>query len=426
MTLRPRGRSAASSPAAPGRVTPGSGAQRGWRHRWSVFLLWSLACSNGLAPTPAGSDIRSEHLWVFHINGGSYAAHIQLVAIGAPAGRPAGRVFRPLASRAADGTVTNDLAAFVATADDATGLRWTLRRPDGQALQLAYAIAGDTAFGALALPGGIRYPLVGVRFDSAAASLIAPSLVPVRDSHQPVVMLRLDDARGTDRDFLQRIKARGLTAELAVPTRLVGRGDNLTWKELEQWRAQGVGIVMHSRFHLKSSAHEQHLIAEIVGGFAEMKAHGFATNVFVQPGTWGDSIYFDSPQKLATWRGALLRTFATVSECYAYSPLLTRSAISPLGVGHVTISDGASDARIREYWDVAQRPNHATVILVHTFRLRTKNQLDWFLDLVAAARARGTVRVVANSQDLFGAAPPPLESRDSLEGSGTQIRPETP
>lgn len=400
--------------------------QRAWRNGWSVILLFSLACLSGLAPTPGGTETRSEHLWVFHISGGSYDAHIQLVAIGGRAVRPADRVFRPLASRAADGTVTNDLAAFVATAADSTGLRWTLRQPDGQTLQLAYTLAGDTASGALTLPDGTRYPLVGVRFDSAAASLIAPTFVPVSGSQPPVVMIRLDDTRGTDRDFLQRIKARGLTAELAVPTRLVGRADNLTWKELEQWRAQGMGIVMHSRLHLKSSAHEQHLIAEIVGGFAEMRAHGFATNVFVQPGTWGDSIYFDSPTKLATWRGALLRTFATVSECYAYGPLLPRGAISPLGIGHVTISDGASDARIRQYWDVAQRPNHATVILVHTFRLRTQNQLDWFLDLVATAQARGTVRVVANSQDLFRAAPPPVEPPDSLEGSGSEIQPLTP
>jgi hypothetical protein len=240
------------------------------------------------------------------------------------------------------------------------------------------------------------------------------------------VLLRLDDTQGTDRDFLRRLKARGLTAEIAVPTRLVGRGNNLTWQELGEWRAKGMGIVMHSRFHLKSSAHEQHLIAEIVGGFAEMKAHGFATSVFVQPGSWGDSIYFDSPTKLATWRGALLRTFATVSECYAYQALLARSAISPLGIGHVTISDGASDARIRQYWDVAQQPNHATVILVHTFRLRTKNQLDWFLNLVAAAQARGTVRVVANSEALFAAAPPALEPPDSRGDSGTEIQPQTP
>jgi hypothetical protein len=242
-------------------------------------------------------------------------------------------------------------------------------------------------------------------------------------------MIRLDDIPSSDRDFLTRLKARGLVAEIAAPTRFAGRERALSWDDLASWRAQGMGIVMHSRHHLRTSADAQHLIAEIVGGFAEMKAHGFPTNVFVQPGTWGDSIYFDSPKKLGSWRGALLRTFATVSECYAYGYWLPRAHLNPLGLGHVTISDGASDARIRQNWEVAQRPNHATVFLVHTHALRKKEQLDWFLDLVAAAQARGTVRLVANAQDLFAPAstqaPPP---RDSVPGTGdgTQIYRQTP
>src|SRR5216683_1073382 len=100
-----------------------------------------------------------------------------------------------------------------------------------------------------------------------------------------------------------------------------------------------------------------------------------------------------------------------------------------LGLGHVTISDGASDARIRQNWEVAQRPNHATVFLVHTHSLRKKEQLDWFLDLVAAAQTRGTVRLVASAQDLFGAssarAPQSLDSIPGA-GTGTQIYRQTP
>jgi hypothetical protein len=400
-----------------------------------VLLVLAGACSGGpFAPTPAGPSLASEHLWVFHISGGAYAAHVQLVSIGdhaRPLRSEAGRVFRPLASRAADGTPTNDFAGLAATAEDSTGTRWTLRRPDGQVLRLAYRTAGDTAMGAFTLPDGTRYPVVGVRFDSAAVSLLAPTLVPVTDGPQPVVMIRLDDIPASDRDFLQRLKRRGLVAEIAAPTQFAGREKTLSWNELAQWRAEGMGIVMHSRHHLKTSADAQHLIAEIVGGFAEMRAHGFATNVFVQPGTWGDSIYFDSPKKLGSWRGALLRSFATVSECYAYGYWLPRSALHPLGLGHVTISDGASEAHIRANWAVAQRPNHATVFLVHTHALRKRAQLDWFLDLVAAAQAKGTVRLVANAQDLFSAPatrPPALSPLDSVPrtGTGTEIYHQTP
>jgi hypothetical protein len=369
----------------------------------------------------------SEHLWVFHISGGTYAAHMQLVAIGDRGGRPADRAFRPLAARAADGTPTNDFAGLVATADDASGLRWTLRRPDGQALRLSYTVTEDTATGALTLPDGTRYPLVGVRFDSAAVSLVAATLVPVTDGPQPGVVLRLDDTPATDRDFLARLTARGLVAEIAVPTRWVGHEKFLTWDDLAYWRAQRMGIVMHSRHHRRTSADAQHFIAEIVGGFAEMQAHGFATNVFVQPGTWADSINFNSPQKLAAWRGAVLRTFATVSECYAYGYWKSRSELNPLGLGHVTISEGASVAKIRGFWDVAQRPNHATVFLVHTHSLRTKDQLDWFLDLVASAKARGTVRLVATTQELLFGTPPsspnaPDAPPDSSSGTLIQIQ----
>lgn len=397
------------------------------RRLWGVVLLLCGACSGGLlAPTPAGpSGPAGEHLWVFHISGGTYAAHVQLVSIGdhsRPVRAEAGRVFRPLASRAADGTPANDFAGLVATADDSTGTRWSLRRPDGQVLRLAYQTAGDTAVGSFTLPDGTRYPVVGVRFDSAAVSLLAPTLVPLKDDTLPVVLIRLDDIPASDRDFLQRLKTRGLVAEIAAPTQFVGRPKALRWEELARWRDRGMGIVMHSRHHLKTSADAQHLIAEIVGGFAEMKAHGFATNVFVQPGTWGDSIYFDSPKKLGAWRGALLRSFATVSECYAYGYWLQRSALNPLGLGHVTISDGASDAHIRAFWAVAQRPNHATVFLVHTHSLRKPEQLDWFLDLVAAAQAKGTVRLVANAQDLFGTTPtrtPQPQPLDTVPGTGT-------
>ena len=404
----------------PTRARVGQGRVASWWSRLSIGLIFSFACSGGLTP-PSSVSSASEHLWVFHISGGSYAPHIQLVAIRDRGARLEDRVFRPLASRAADGTPTNDFAGLVATADDASGLRWTLRQPDGQALRLSYAVTEDTATGALTLPDGTRYPLVGVRFDSAAVSLVAPTLVPVNDGPQPVVVLRLDDTPATDRDFLARLKARGLVAEIAVPTRWVGQEKFLTWDDLAYWRGQRMGIVMHSRYHRRTSADAQHFIAEIVGGFAEMKAHGFASSVFVQPGTWADSINFSSPQTLAAWRGALLRTFATVAECYAYGFWHPRSALNPMGLGHVTVSEGATVAKIRGFWDVAQRPNHATVFLIHTHSLRTKDQLDWFLDLVASAKARGTVRLVTTSQDLFGTTPSAPSALPDT-GSGTLIQ----
>ena len=139
-----------------------------------------------------------------------------------------------------------------------------------------------------------------------------------------------------------------------------------------------------------------------------------ASDIFVQPGSWRDSILFDVPAKTHTWRGSLLRTFTTVSECYTYSYSLPRADSVELGISHANISDGSSDQWIAAAWRVALRPNHATVFLVHTFRLKSPDQLDWFLDMVAAAQAQGLVRVVSNSDQLFGApAQPPPDLPDS-------------
>ncbi len=376
-----------------------------WRRYLGILALGlSVAC---LDPTGAlhSSQIQGEHLWVFHIAGGRYADHIQLLAIGDNADAQGHRVFRPIASRDWDGTPTNDLAGFQATPDGSAGSSWTLRGGGGEFVRLAYAIAGDTATGALTLADGTRYPAFGVRFDSTAVGVVAPALPRVANDSLPAVMIRLDDAFTTDRDFVGRLQARGLPAEIAVPTGLIGLPNHLTWTELRQWHAGGMAVVAHSRHHLNTSAAAQHFIAEVVGGLADLQTQGLESSIFVQPGSWRDSILFDVPAKTHTWRGSLLRTFTTVSECYTYFYSLPRADSLELGLSHATASDGSSEQWIRAAWQIALRRNHATVFLVHTFRLKSPDQLDWFLDMVAAARAQGSVRVVASANDLF--VPPP-------------------
>jgi len=368
------------------------------RH-WLIFAVGlTSACLSPLT-APTSTHPGDVHLWVFHIAGGRYTEHIQLFTMGDDAkGQP---VFRSLASRTWDGRDVNDFANLHVTSVDLLRLHWTMGNSTGDTVSLSYTVVGDTGIGQLTLSDGSRYPAFGVRFDSTAVNLIAPTLFPTHHDSQPVIMIRVDDAAATDRDFLQRLNARGLTAEIAVPTRLVGQLNRMTWQDIRYWGAQGMGVALHSRYHLWTGAGAQHFMGETVGGFAELAAHGLPSTVFVQPGTWRDSIYFDSPSKIRTWRGALLRTFATVAECYVYPYYVRRADSLELGLSHATISDGSSDAWIRSAWQVALRPNHATVFLVHTFRLKSRDQLDWFLDLVADAKARGIVRVAANSQELF-------------------------
>jgi len=384
-----------------------------WQRNFSILALGLCVACLDVVSAPAGhgplasSVPPGEHLWAFHIAGGRYAEHVQLLAIGDGANAQGRRAFRPIPSRAWDGTATNDFAGFDATPDDSAASSWTLHGAGEDVLRLTYAVAGDTATGALTLADGTRYPAFGVRFDSAAVSVIASALPPITYDSLPVVMIRLDDAFTTDRDFLERLAARGLPAEIAVPTRLAGLPDHLTWDELRQWRASGMGVVAHSRYHLNTGADAQHFVAEVVGSLADLRAQGLPSSIFVQPGTWRESILFDVPAKTRNWRGALLRTFTQVSECYAYAYSLPRGDSLELGLSHATVSDGASTQAIQNAWRVALRPNHATVFLVHTFRLKSPDQLDWFLDMVAAAKAQGSVRVVSTSAELFGAPAPP-------------------
>jgi len=356
---------------------------------------------------------------VFHIAGGPYAEHIQLLAIGNRVDAQGRRVFRPIASRTWDGSATNDFAGFHVTVDDSAGTSWTLQNRVGEVLRLTYTVAGDTAAGALTLADGTSYPALGVRFDSGAVNVIASPLPRISYDSLPVVMIRLDDAFTTDRDFLGRLAARGLPAEIAVPTRLAGLPDHLNWNELRLWRAAGMGVAAHSRYHLNTGADGQHFIAEVVGSLVDLRAQGLASSVFVQPGSWRDSILFDAPVKTHTWRGSLLRTFATVSECYTYFYSLARSDSLELGISHANVSDGTSDQWIRAAWRMALKPNHATVFLVHTFRLKSQDQLDWLLDMVAAAKAQGLVRVVSTSAELFAA--PALPAPDVPDSSTTKL-----
>src|SRR5713101_1433151 len=111
-----------------------------WQRNLTVLALGlSVACLDvGTAPSgPLSSQAPGEHLWVFHIAGGPYAGHIQLLAIGDRANAHGHRVFRPIPSRAWDGTPTNDFAGFQVTVDDSAGSSWTLHGKGGEVLRLA-------------------------------------------------------------------------------------------------------------------------------------------------------------------------------------------------------------------------------------------------------------------------------------------------
>jgi hypothetical protein len=142
---------------------------------------------------------------------------------------------------------------------------------------------------------------------------------------------------------------------------------------------------------------------EVVSSLKAVRDHGLDDGVFVQPGVWTGSIDFNTPGKVQSWRGALLRTFASVSETYIGTPTvrLPLSAPSRTQLSHITASDGMPNQGILAAWQKALQPGAFTVFMVHTYRLAAPGQLDWFLDSLATARATGRIRLLRSSEDVF-------------------------
>ena len=375
------------------------------RVRVEGLMCCLLAClAEPAGPTGSATTATSStQVWVFHIAGGAYKDHVQVAVIRARSGDPKSYTFQPVPSRAWDGSPVDDLALYTASPDDADGSHWTLQDQWGQRSKLAYEAIGDTARGTFTRPDGTSLSVFGVVLDSLAQGLVTPTAPSGERDSVPRILIRVDDAAASDTAFLRRLWSRQLPGEIAVPTRHVGRPGRLTWSDLDLWQDRGMTIAAHSLVHDRTAADDAYFIREVVGSLADLAARGMTSHVFVEPGTWRDSILFDSPAKLRTWRGALLRTFTTVFEGYAYKYDLPYADSLALGLGHFTVSDGSTQANTTLALQRALQLRRSTVFLVHTFRLATPDQLDWFLDSIAAARSRGVVRVVGSSDRLFGA-----------------------
>ena len=350
--------------------------------------------------------------WVFHDSGAVLGAGILPARIWS-----AGYGASPLRMVLLAGRDDRGHAVFPGVTDtlrgqgDTSGYEFTGALPGGERLELRYRVTGDSAIGAVeyapAPAGAATSPLIGMRipFDmTTATDTDAPLLI---DS-VPRVLVRIDDDSPTDPAFVHHLAERGLTAELAIPTRKVGLDGRPGWDSLRAWSAAGFGMAAHSRYHTSATDSELGYMVEFLGSMADMEAHGLRTTVFVQPGVWTGSIDFDSTAKLRNWRGALAWTFASVFEGYVYRPTQTAPFADSIaiGIGHFTLSDGITRQGILNSWAKAQQRCSATVYLVHTFRLASPDSLDWFLDTLAAARREGRIRVERTSYALFAGGRP--------------------
>jgi len=286
------------------------------------------------------------------------------------------------------------------------GVEWALTLSDGSASRMSWLLDADTLFGVLRVSGDTtNYSLVGV----AVSPLIMPTLTTVtpptgiaRDD-VPLVLIRLDDVPIEDRQFIPHLLQRGLYGELAIPTALVGTPGHADWSDIDQWTRNGFGAAAHSRHHSHTQGSTQIFLSEVLGSLGDLANRGHPTRVFVQPGTWEDSIYFDAPAKLENWRGAVFQTFSSVFEGYARpaSVSLPLADSMAMGLGHYTISNGAPVTNVLKWWLEAQRMGRFTVFMVHSWSLTTPDQLDWFLDSVSVAKRDGRIRLAHSSAEAL-------------------------
>jgi len=348
-------------------------------------------------------------MWVFHITGGRFDTHVQVVSV--LKGTPNDTEVRVsvLPSRDWEGRLTRDLAMSAASGSCGGGAcTLVLRLADSVTAQLHYAVTGDNAEGEAQFTdltgAATKCPMTGFRIDPTLYQDVTSDSAPVavRVDSVPMVLLRVDDNSPNDAAFITRMQARGLYGELAVPTSTVGQDGRPNWDELRLHALQGFTIVAHSRHHSDRTRTDLEFMAEVLGSLNDLAVEGLGTTVFVQPGVWTDSLSFDSEAKLRGWRGALLKTFTSVFEAYVYSVPRPITADSlALGFGHYTLSSDPAPARINQSWKLATAKYRAMVFLVHTWQLSNPDTLDWFLDSLAAAHQAGRIRLMRSARELF-------------------------
>lgn len=378
------------------------------RYAWhALVVLAGVACFDVSAP--ASTDLAAATgLWVFHVESGPFADHVQLLEISQANDLVSPLRLRSLPTRDWTGQSVVDLN--VATAfgrGDAQGISWTLILGSGEILRMHYVLVSDTAAGSLeetrGADSGIAIPVQGVRIAAPLWLQSGASGDSVLSAHgPPVVLLRLDDDPPSDPLFIAKMRARSLYGELAIPTRWVGTAGRPSWQDLRDLVASGFSVAAHSRTHGTLSGSSTAFMGEVLGSIEDLASEQLPTTVFVQPGTWTDSLYFGSSQQFHGWRGALFRTFTRITEAYAYSGSVQLPLADSLrlGLGHYTISN-KPPAWVLGWWAQAVSTPQVTVFMVHTWALESPDTLDWFLDSLGTAVRAGRIRLAHSSAELF-------------------------
>lgn len=287
---------------------------------------------------------------------------------------------------------------------DGRQMRWTLMRAGVQigsgsgAMRAYVGSAGAPRFtgtASLELDGTPR----SVSFD-AIGGLPMPADPVVQAPRaatppaQAIVSLRADDCPASESQVLAFLRATRLTAEFAVPTRLVGRLGRCTWATVDSLAAAGNTIEAHSRFHEASPPTFGDFYLETIGSALDLASRGHPAHVFVQPGTWlSGPPYLDDPSKLLTPYAALLRRAFVGVEAYAVPGTSLSYIQSGTGGPPVYYLGSFDEPTLRGFLDDLAAQPRWILFFWHTDD-QPLDLLRRLLEIIAEYRDRGALSVM--------------------------------
>lgn len=297
------------------------------RRGWLALLLILAACLDGSAVEPAldpSSDPVLPSIWTVLLT--DSAGHVWLLQ--------SDTAFRAQSTAPAT-PISATLWTALDTAPALRGLSLDLRLADGRVSWSveqngAALMAGQGPASRIGQVPVFRGPVsvAGLRADarfSAFAGVPFPTeplvqQAPVQPVHldaPAVLSLRADDCPSQDVATLALLRELRLRAEFAVPSRLVGQPPNCRRSFILQILRAGSAVESHSRFHGAPPADFTEFYLEAVGSAEDLRRLGADPRIFIQPGTWNRGpALLDSPAKLATPYGALLRRVYSGIEAY--------------------------------------------------------------------------------------------------------------
>ncbi|PYP70587.1 MAG: hypothetical protein DMD41_14640 [Gemmatimonadetes bacterium] len=208
-----------------------------------------------------------------------------------------------------------------------------------------------------------------------------------------VVSLRIDDCNAADARAFAVMHQLGLVAEMAIPSRRIGRRGYCSQDLLDAMVADGNTVESHSRLHGSAPASFGDFYMETVGSAQDLRRRGFDPHVFIPPGTWRQGpTLLDSRARLRGPFYELLRRVYVSTEASAMPSAMRCPASGREGPSSwplKVLTPGALEGRLRQ----AAADSTWISFMWHSWDM-PHAELEARLRVIAALRDSGLVTVV--------------------------------